>query len=242
MIGKFEVVEDEAAVAAAAAEHFIAAASRAVRSHGAFDVSLAGGSSPKAMFALLSARPLSERVDWKSVRFFFGDERCVPPDHPDSNYGMARQHLFSKLGIPDTQVYRIRGEAPPQEAADEYESILIRTLGDEPVLDLVLLGMGPEGHTASLFPGTFAQFDPNRFVVTTYVEKLNAHRVTLTPRAINAARATLVAAGGESKADALAHVLTGPREPNVYPAQVLNPMHGTLTWLVDRAAAEGLAR
>ena len=242
MIGKLEVVADEAAVADAAAKHFVTAATRAIRERAVFNVSLAGGSSPKAMFALLCAEPLRGQVDWKSVRFYFGDERCVPPEHPDSNYGMARANLFTKLGISDEQIYRIRGEAPPQEAADEYEALLQRTLGSDAILDLVLLGMGPEGHTASLFPGTFEQFDPTRIVVTTYVEKLKANRVTLTPRAINAARAILVAAGGESKADALAHVLTGPREPDVYPAQVLDPRHGTLTWVVDRGAAGGLGR
>lgn len=242
MIGKLEVVADEAAVAEAAAKHFVTAATRAIRERAVFNVSLAGGSSPKAMFALLCGEPLRGQVDWKSVRFYFGDERCVPPEHPDSNYGMARANLFTKLGISDEQIYRIRGEAPPQEAAEEYEALLQRTLGSDAILDLVLLGMGPEGHTASLFPGTFEQFDPNRIVVTTYVDKLKANRVTLTPRAINAARAILVAAGGESKADALAHVLTGPREPDVYPAQVLDPRHGTLTWVVDRGAAGGLGR
>jgi len=194
------------------------------------------------MFARLSGEPLRSQVSWGDVRFYFGDERCVPPDHPDSNYGMARRNLFAPLEIPDDHVFRMHGEAPPQQAADEYETILRKTLGESPELDLVLLGMGPEGHTASLFPGTFAQFDPQRLVVTTYVEKLSAHRITLTPKALNNGRAILVVAGGESKADALAHVLAGAREPDVYPAQILDPAHGTLTWLVDRAAAGGLAK
>lgn len=242
MIGKLEIVGDEEALAQAAARHFIAAASNAIRERSIFAVSLAGGSSPKAMFALLAAEPRRRDVDWQHVRFFFGDERCVPPDQPDSNYGMARANLFEPLGISTEHVYRMHGEAPPQQAADEYEAILRETLGDPPVLDLIFLGMGPEGHTASLFPGTFSQFDPKRLVATTYVEKLKANRVTLTPRAINAARAILLVAGGESKADALAHVLAGPREPDVYPAQILSPQNGSLTWLVDRAATAGLAR
>lgn len=207
-----------------------------------FAVALAGGSSPKAMFALLAAQPMRRGLDWSTVRFYFGDERCVPPDHPDSNYGMARQNLFEPLGIADANVYRMRGEDPPQKAADAYEALLRKNLGDLPSFDLILLGMGPEGHTASLFPGTFAQFDPNRLVATTYVEKLNAHRITLTPRTINAARAILMVTGGEAKAQALAEVLAGARDPNVYPAQILSPEHGTLTWLVDRAAAKGLAQ
>jgi 6-phosphogluconolactonase len=241
VIGKLEIVADEAALADAATERFISDASSAVRERGIFTVSLAGGSTPKAMYGRLAAPPLRDRVDWNAIRFYFGDERCVPPDHTDSNYGMARQHLLTPLAIPDDHVYRIRAEAEPQVAADEYEDVLRRTLGAEPVLDLVFLGMGPEGHTASLFPGTFVQFDPCRLVVTTFVEKLHANRITLTPHAINGARAILVVAGGESKADALAHVLAGAREPDVYPAQILNPRHGTLTWLVDRAAAGGLA-
>jgi 6-phosphogluconolactonase len=204
-------------------------------------VSLAGGSTPKAMFALLAAEPMRSHVDWSTVRFFFGDERCVPPDHPDSNYGMARKNLFDPLGIPAENVHRMRGEAPPEEAALEYQAILLKQLGDEPVLDLIFLGMGPEGHTASLFPGVFSQFDPQRWVVTTYIEKLSANRITLTPRAINAARAVVLVTGGEAKAEALAEVLAGARNPDLYPAQILNPQHGSLTWLVDRAATKGLS-
>ena len=194
------------------------------------------------MNALLAADPLRGQIEWQAVRFFFGDERCVPPDHPDSNYGMTRRTLFEPLKISDSNVYRIHGEDPPKAAADAYEHVLRQVLGEEPVLDLVMLGMGPEGHTASLFPGTFAQFDPKRYVVTTYIEKLQADRVTLTPRAINAARGILLVTGGEAKAAALAEVLAGARDPDLYPAQVLSPAHGSLTWLVDRAAAKGLAQ
>ena len=204
-------------------------------------MSLAGGSTPKAMFALLAAEPMRSQVDWPSVRFFFGDERCVPPDHADSNYGMARKNLFDPLGIAAGNVYRMRGEAAPEEAALEYQTILLKELGDEPVLDLIFLGMGPEGHTASLFPGVFSQFGPKRWVVTTYIEKLSANRITLTPRAINDARAILLVTGGEAKAEALAEVLAGARNPDLYPAQILNPQHGSLTWLVDRAATKGLS-
>lgn len=193
------------------------------------------------MFALLAAEPMRSQVDWPTVRFFFGDERCVPPDHPDSNYGMARKNLFDPLGIPAENVHRMRGEAAPEEAALEYQAILLRELGDEPVLDLIFLGMGPEGHTASLFPGVFSQFDPERWAVTTYIEKLSANRITLTPRAINAARAVVLVTGGEAKAQALAEVLAGARNPDLYPAQILNPQHGSLTWLVDRAATKGLS-
>jgi 6-phosphogluconolactonase len=227
-------------LARSGADRFITLARAATTERGVFNVALAGGSTPKAMFTLLTAEPLRAKVDWNSVRFFFGDERCVPPDNADSNYGMARKNLFDPLGIPPDHVHRMRGEAPPQEAAREYETMLVQTLGDPPVLDLVMLGMGPEGHTASLFPGTFAQFDPSRFVVTTYIEKLSTNRITFTPRTINAARAILLMTGGEAKAEALAEVLAGARNPDLYPAQILDPQHGSLTWLVDRAATKGL--
>ncbi len=148
LIGKLEIVADEAALAHSSAERFILAARDAKAVRGSFAVALAGGSTPKAMFALLAAEPLRSRVDWGSVRFFFGDERCVPPDHPDSNYGMAKKNLFDPLYIPATNIHRMRGEAAPEEAALEYQAILLKELGERPVLDLIFLGMGPEGHTA----------------------------------------------------------------------------------------------
>ncbi|MGH7662037.1 MAG: 6-phosphogluconolactonase [Vulcanimicrobiaceae bacterium] len=241
MIGKLEIVADEAALARAAAEHFIAAATAAIRERGRFNVSLAGGSTPKAMYALLRESPMRERVDWESISFYFGDELCVMPDHPDSNYGMAHTELFEPLVLTEEWVYRIRGEMDPVDAAGEYDDIVKKMLGPSPAFDLIFLGMGPYGHTASLFPGTLSQIDPDWLVAPIRVEKLNAFRLTLTPRTINGARAIFVVAGGANKADALAHVLTGPREPDVYPAQILHPEHGTLTWLVDRAAAKGLS-
>jgi len=193
------------------------------------------------MFGLLSSEPLRSTLDWNAVRFYFGDERCVPPDDPDSNYHMARTNLFEPLGIPETNVNRMRGEDPPQAAAITYEALITTSLGNPPSFDLVLLGMGPEGHTASLFPGTISKLDPKRFVVTTFGGSPKVDRITLTPRAINAARAILMVTGGESKAQALGEVLAGARDPDLYPAQVLNPERGTLTWLVDRSAAKGLA-
>jgi 6-phosphogluconolactonase len=241
MIGKLEVVPGEGELARRVADGFVEAAREAIQRRGVFEVSLAGGSTPKAAFDLLAAAPLRERTEWKRIRFFFGDERCVGPDDPESNYRMAREHLFEPLAIAPETIFRIRGEDPPQEAADAYERLLRATLGELPVFDLLMLGMGPEGHTASLFPGTLGQIDPSRLVATTWIEKFGVHRITLTPRTINAARAIVVAAGGESKADALAQVLEGPRNPDLYPSQVLNPASGTLTWIVDREAAKRLA-
>ncbi|MBV8602934.1 MAG: 6-phosphogluconolactonase [Candidatus Eremiobacteraeota bacterium] len=240
MIGKLEVVAGEAELARRSAELFVELARDAIAQRGLFNVTLAGGSTPKAAFDLLCAEPLRSNVDWSAVFFYFGDERSVGPDDPNSNFGMAREHLLGPLGIASEHVYRIRGELTPQKAADEYEATLRRTLGERPIFDLVNLGMGPDGHTASLFPGTLAQIDPQRLVAVTHVEKLNTDRITVTSRVINSARAILVAAGGESKAASLAQVLSGPRNPDLYPSQLLNPENGTLTWLVDRAAARGL--
>ncbi|MBV8150037.1 MAG: 6-phosphogluconolactonase [Candidatus Eremiobacteraeota bacterium] len=236
-----EIVADEAALAHRAAERFVEAARGAIAARGTFAVTLAGGSTPKAAFDLLAAMPLRERVAWKNVRFYFGDERCVPPDHADSNYGMARAHLFAPLGIAETSVFRMRGEDEPSAAAAEYEALLRRELGEAPVFDLVMLGMGPDGHTASLFPGTLAGIDPQRLVVAHWVAKMNSNRITLTPRAINAARAIDLSAGGAAKADVLVKVLEGPEEPDLYPSQILDPSSGTLTWIVDRAAAGALS-
>lgn len=240
MNGNLEIVADGAELARRAADAFVEAAREAIARKGVFTVTLAGGSTPKASFDLLAANPRRAQVEWKSVRFYFGDERCVGPDDPESNYGMARTHLFEPLEIAPETIYRIRGEDPPEQAAADYEKLLRETLGDRPAFDLVNLGMGPDGHTASLFPGTLGQIDPSKLVAATWVEKFKAHRITLTPRTLNAARAILVAAGGAEKADALAHVLQGAREPDTYPSQILAPVAGTLTWIVDRAAAAGL--
>jgi 6-phosphogluconolactonase len=243
MIGKLEIVADENALARAAAEHFIAAAKSAKVEKGKFNVALAGGSTPKAMYDLLVSEEMRGRVDWLSIRFYFGDERCVMPEDPESNYGMAREHLFNPLELSEEHIYRMRGEIDPQDAAGEYEDFIKKLMGPHPAFDLIFLGMGPDGHTASLFPGTLEKIDPDWLVTPVHYEKVRPpNRVTLTPKAINAAHAILLVTGGDSKAAALAQVLTGPRDPNVYPAQILNPEHGTLTWLVDRAAAKGLSQ
>ena len=242
MIGKLEIVADENALARAAAERFIAAAKSAKAEKGKFNVALAGGSTPKAMYDLLVSDEMRDGVEWDSVRFYFGDERCVMPEDPDSNYGMARKHLFEPLELSEEVIYRMRGEIDPQDAAGEYEDFIKKLMGPYPVFDLIFLGMGPDGHTASLFPGTLDQVDPDWLVAPIHNPKVKPpNRLTLTPKAINAARAILVVTGGDSKAAALAQVLAGPRDPNLYPAQLLNPEHGTLTWLVDRAAAKGLS-
>lgn len=234
------VLADAAALAAAAADHVVAVLAGALAAREIAHVALAGGSTPRAANALLAAPPLRDAVDWKRVTFWFGDERCVPPDDDASNYRMNRETLLDPLGIAPERVHRMHGENDPAAAAADYDVVLRRELGEHPRLDLVLLGMGPEGHTASLFPGTVAGMPHDTFCIAHFVPKLDTWRMTLTPRAINAARNVAITAGGAEKADALRAVLEGPREIDVYPAQTVHPHGGELRWFVDAAAAARL--
>jgi 6-phosphogluconolactonase len=231
------VLRDPDALADRAADHFIELVAAAVAARGTAAVALAGGSTPRAMNARLAAAPRRERVAWNNLRFFFGDERCVPPEHADSNFRMTRETLFEPLGIAENQIARIRGEDEPHAAAAAYDAELTSALGALPVFDVVYLGMGPDGHTASLFPGTIAAIDLARNAVANYVPKFDTYRITLTPRVFNAARHVAITAAGAEKAAALAAVINGPREPERYPAQLIAPVSGELHWFVDAAAA-----
>ncbi|GAC1348849.1 MAG: 6-phosphogluconolactonase [Vulcanimicrobiaceae bacterium] len=240
-----EIVADDAALARRLASFVAAAATDAIAKSGRFDLALAGGSTPKAAYALLAKPPYATGIAWSRVRFFFGDERCVPPQDEQSNYHTAKAALFDPLQIPAGAVYRMRGEAEPVLAAREYAATLCRELapnaGGTPVLDLVMLGMGPDGHTASLFPGADPFGDDDLLVRAPYVEKLAAYRITVTPRVLNAARRVVVATAGAAKANALAGVLAGPVRPELYPISVLHATDGRLSWLIDEAAARDLA-
>ena len=235
------IVADAAALAASAADRFVALAQAAIDARGIANVALAGGSTPKAMNMLLAAKPRRDAIDWRAVRFFFGDERCVPPDHPDSNYRMTCETLLAPLAIADAQVFRMRGEDEPHAAADAYDALLAGELGDLPIFDAVFLGMGPDGHTASLFPGTIASIDDRRRVVANFVPKFQAFRLTLTPHVLTAARELTVTAGGAEKATALMQVLSGIANPDLYPAQLMASAGDRLTWLVDADAAGALS-
>ena len=236
------IVADANELAERAADHFVEQARAAIMERGTFDVALAGGSTPKAMNALLAVAPRKDRVHWESVRFFFGDERCVAPDSGESNYGMSRETLFAPLRIEPHQLFRMRGEDEPQAAAAAYADLLVRELGKRPRFDLVHLGMGPDGHTASLFPGTLGQIDDTKLTAAPYVEKFATHRITLTPHVINNARSVAIETGGAGKATALAAVLEGPHDPDRYPIQIVAPTDGKLLWIVDRAATVNLER
>lgn len=236
-----EIVADEAALAARLAEVVTIAAVEAVARHGRFDIALAGGSTPKAAYALLAAPRFARRIDWTRTRFFFGDERCVPPTDDESNYKTAKTRLFDPLEIAPAAVFRMHGEDEPNVAARAYAKTLRERLAPDaagtPRFDLVLLGMGPDGHTASLFPGSDPFADDAALVRAPYVETFATFRITVTPRVLNAAHAVVVATAGAAKAHALAAVLDEPAAPLQYPISILSPSDGTLTWLVDRAAA-----
>ncbi len=235
------VVEDPTALAEAAAAQFVKAATEALARQARWAVALSGGSTPQAAYQRLAAPDLTSQVDWARVHFFWGDERCVPPDHPESDYGMARAALLDHIPVPPANVHRMRGELNPAEAAAAYQAELESYFGTaRPRFDLVWLGLGEDGHTASLFPGTAALRETQRYVVANWVEKLNAWRLTLTPPAINQAAQVTFLVSGSRKAQILKEVLQGPYQPEVRPAQLVQPATGRLVWLVDRDAASQL--
>lgn len=227
------------ALAEAAARAFVEEAAKATAERGRFAVALAGGSTPEATYEAL-AREHADDVDWPNVHVFFGDERTVPPEHEDSNYRMAREALLDVVRV--GSVHRMRGELPPDEAAASYEAELLGFFeGSPPVLDLVMLGIGSDGHTASLFPETSALEVTDRLVVANPVPKLETTRLTLTVPVLNAARKVLFLVAGEGKAEALTQILEGDAPPNAYPAKLVRPAGGA-SWMVDRAAAKLLNR
>jgi 6-phosphogluconolactonase len=235
-----QVFKDKDAVARAAAEVFVSLAPQPQGSRRPFRVALAGGTTPKALYARLASAEYRNRVAWEQIVFFFGDERAVPPDHPDSNYGAACEALFRPLDISGKNVYRMKAEMPDLEAAAlDYERTLQSVFDGErvPHFDLILLGMGPDGHTASLFPGSPALAECRRLVVpVTDAPKPPPRRLTLTIPVLNAARLVLFMATGADKAQTLREVLTGIASPDRYPARYVRPGQERLSWLVDEAA------
>jgi 6-phosphogluconolactonase len=226
-------------LAAAAARDFAARAEEAIGARGRFAVALAGGSSPKATYEVL-ARDHADRLDWGNVHVFFGDERTVPPDHEESNYRMASETLLDHVSA--GSVHRMRGELSPEEAAASYEEELREFFGPDevPRFDLILCGLGDDGHTLSLFPETSALDVTDRWVVANPVLKLETARLTLTIPVLNASRAATFLVAGEGKAEALKESLEGDADPRAYPAKFVRPEDGDLIWLVDRAAAGSL--
>lgn len=226
-----------AEVAEEAARHVVALGREAISARGRFTVALSGGSTPRALHARLASAHRAS-LEWPRVEFFWSDERAVPPDHQDSNYRMARETLLDPLAIDASHVHRMRGEEPnPADAADQYARLLAGSFPEhEPEFDLVLLGMGADGHTASLFPNTPALDVEDRTVVANQAPKAPTERITLTFPVLLAARAVRVLVTGADKADTLAAVLHGPPDPRRLPSQRLASARGDLRWLVDNAA------
>lgn len=245
MSGAREVIRvaDAEAVSATAAGDFVGLAREAVARRGSFTVALSGGSTPRRLYQLLAEAPYRNQVAWERVEFFWGDERAVPPDHPDSNYQLAAAALLSKLDVPPERIHRIQAERADRDAAArDYQVEIARVFGvaaedPPPALDLVLLGLGDDGHTASLFPYSEGLRERRRWVVRHFVERLGAERITLTLPILNRAKEIRFLVAGAEKAPALRAVLEGPRDPERLPAQLVQPEAGRLIWLVDQAAA-----
>jgi len=239
----YYVAPDAAALARRAAQYFVEQAERAVVSRGRARIAISGGSTPKATFALLAdpAEPWRARMPWSHLDLWWVDERCVPPDDPDSNYRMTREAMLDQVPLKPEQIHRMEGELEPEAAAARYESELrhsFRLEGAElPRFDVVQLGMGPDGHTASLFPHTQALSELGRLAVANHVENKDAWRVTLTWPVINRGSQVFFLIGGADKAQILNEVFTGPRHVERLPSQLINPAGGILTLLLDRAAA-----
>lgn len=224
-----------AALAAGVARHIVARASGATAGGGRFTIALSGGSTPRDVYGLLATEEFAGRVEWGLVHVFWSDERCVPPDDARSNYRMAKETLLDRVPIPGHQIHRIRGEDDPERAARAYEDEL-RALLDGG-LDLALLGMGEDGHTASLFPGQTALLETACWVVTAQAPEGAIRRITLTPALLNASRHVTFMVSGAGKAARLEQVLQGPFIPGLLPAQAIRPGSGRLTWMIDEAAA-----
>ena len=241
-----EVLKDADAVARRGADLFAATAQEATAARGAFTVALSGGETPGAMYRILAHQVFTQKIPWRRVHLYWGDERCVPPDSERSNYRLADESFIRHVPIPPDNVHRMRGEDDPDQAARAYEKLLLtpparpaHSPASLPVLDLVLLGLGADGHTASLFPHSPALTVEDRLVVPNEAEGTGA-RLTLTVPVINAARHVVFVVTGAAKAGMVAAVLEGPRRPPAIPAQLVAPAKGTLIWLLDEAAAAEL--
>mgnify|MGYP002713200004 CR=1 FL=1 len=220
-------------------EQILTIESESIKEEGRFSIALSGGSTPKALYQHLAE---SDAFQWDKWYIFFGDERTVPPDDDDSNYRMAKETFLSKVPIPENQVYRMKGELEPTVSAEAYERVLQDVFGDNgfPQLNLILLGMGDDGHTASLFPHTAPIHETEKWVIAHYVEKLDTWRITLTPPVLNNAHYVAFMVTGDKKADRLNQVIHGDYQPDTLPSQIIKPEHGQLLWYVDQAAASHL--
>ncbi len=234
------VTEDPISVARQAAEIMEELCAKAVNERGAFNLAISGGNTPKPLFSLLAQPEWRKRLLWDKINLYWVDERCVPPEHEDSNYGVARKELLSF--IPATKFYRIKGELPPLEAAQNYENLLNKNFsikqGELPRFDCMILGMGTDGHVASLFPDIADYIDSAYKIIDIYIPKLRSSRITMTLPVINNSRACIFLVSGKEKHPVLSRALNLLTSPDL-PAQHVRPTDGQLIWILDEAAAEG---
>ncbi|GHA60325.1 6-phosphogluconolactonase [Pontibacter akesuensis] len=234
------VVEEPTALLRELASFFVTKANEAIAAHGDFNVALSGGNSPKKLYELLASAELSSQVAWDKVNFFFGDERLLPADSPDSNALMVRKALFEPLQIPENQIFQVNTTLPPAQAAQDYaERIQAQFSSADAVFDLVLLGLGDDAHTASLFPGTSVLEEQAAGVKEVYLEQKQVYRITLTAPLINKAKAIAFLVYGASKATAVQQVLEGEKDTHTYPAQLIK---GNVHWFLDKEAASLLKK
>ena len=232
------IFPDIAAMSRGAAASILSLAHASVASGGRFAFALSGGSTPRQLYSLLAAAPWREAMPWPQVHLFWADERCVPPDHRDSNYGMAHDTFLAQVPLPDGNVHRIRAEAGPDRAAEAYEEELEAFFGPAlPSFDLVLLGSGEDGHTASLFPGSMHVRERKRLALAVSLARPGPDRVTLTLPVLNNARQVLFLVAGKKKAGVV-HEIVEDGNPKRYPAGLVEPVQGCLTWMLDRQAAQ----
>ena len=241
---QIQILPDLEAISHQAASLFVRAAKDAIDRRMRFVVAISGGSTPRKLYGLLGSEEYSSPIDWQRVHFFWVDERCVPKDHEESNFKASFDALLSKVSIPPKNVHRIKSEEDPEEAARNYENEIrsfFKTV-DWPVFDLIILGMGADGHTASLFPGSKSLEERERLTVPVYLEKPKINRITLTLPVLNHASQILFLISGRSKATILSEILENGHKKDRYPAGLINPAHGTLLWLIDQEAAGQLKR
>jgi 6-phosphogluconolactonase len=246
MVPEVKILENAPAVAQAAADIFRQGAAVAIAERGRFNVALSGGSTPRLLFREL-AKGLAEGLTWEHIHLFWGDERTVPPNHQESNFRLVKEELLSRVTIPSTNIHRLHGENPdPATAASDYEAELRRFFDLQPDqlprFDLVFLGLGNDGHTASLFSGSEALTETEHLVAAPWVAQLKTRRLTLTVPVFNHAASVVFLVCGQDKSKALHRVLEGPRHPLELPSQLIEPNGGELMWLVDTEAARFLSR
>ncbi len=218
----------------------------AIAQRGVCTIVLSGGSTPKSLYALMATAAWKDKFDWAHTAFFWGDERYVPPNHPDNNYAMVKRELLSKVTIPEKNIHRVMTETgTPEEVAAGYEKTVREvtfanksgTQAKPPSFDIVLLGLGTNGHTASLFPHTTVLHETTRLVAACFVEEVKTHRITMTAPLLNNARNILFLVSGAEKAEVMNSVIYGPKQPDTLPAQLINPTNGSLVWMIDKPAA-----